>query len=277
MPAMPFPGLSRKASRARPAPTIPLTLRRFPMSKQNQWIAGINAVASAIENDADNVREILLEAGSKNARITEIEENARRKGIEVRRVTQQALDGVGGSVRHQGVVARYAAAKTWDEGELAGLIEAAEGKALVLVLDGVQDPHNLGACLRSAAAAGATAVVIPKDKSAPVNATVRKTSAGAADRLPVFPVTNLARCLRDLQQLGVWIYGLAGEAEASLYDTDLKGNVALVLGGEADGMRRLTREHCDGLVKIPMPGDIESLNVSVAAGVTLFEAVRQRR
>src|SRR6187402_3393376 len=163
------------------------------MSKQNQWIAGINAVASAIENDADNVREILLEAGSKNPRI---------KGIEVRRVTQQALDGVGGSVRHQGAVARYAAAKTWDEGELAGLIEAAEGKALVLVLDGVQDPHNLGACLRSAAAAGATAVVIPKDKSAPVNATVRKTSAGAADRLPVFPVTNLARCLRDLQQLG---------------------------------------------------------------------------
>ena len=234
------------------------------MSKQNQWIAGINAVASAIENDADNVREILLEAGSKNARITEIEENARRKGIEVRRVTQQALDGVGGSVRHQGAVARYAAAKTWDEGELAGLIEAAEGKALVLVLDG-------------AAAAGATAVVIPKDKSAPVNATVRKTSAGAADRLPVFPVTNLARCLRDLQQLGVWIYGLAGEAQASLYDTDLKGNVALVLGGEADGMRRLTREHCDGLVKIPMPGDIESLNVSVAAGVTLFEAVRQRK
>ena len=247
------------------------------MSKQNQWIAGINAVASAIENDADNVREILLEAGSKNSRITEIEENARRKGIEVRRVTQQALDGVGGSVRHQGVVARYAAAKTWDEGELAGLIEAAEGKALVLVLDGVQDPHNLGACLRSAAAAGATAVVIPKDKSAPVNATVRKTSAGAADRLPVFPVTNLARCLRDLQQLGVWIYGLAGEAEASLYDIDLRGNVALVLGGEGDGMRRLTREHCDGLVKIPMPGDIESLNVSVAAGVTLFEAVRQRK
>ena len=157
------------------------------------------------------------------------------------------------------------------------MIEAAEGKALVLVLDGVQDPHNIGACLRSAAAAGATAVVIPKDKSAPVNATVRKTSAGAADRLPVFPVTNLARCLRDLQQLGVWIYGLAGEAEASLYDIDLRGNVALVLGGEGDGMRRLTREHCDGLVQIPMPGDIESLNVSVAAGVTLFEAVRQRR
>ena len=247
------------------------------MSKQSQWIVGLNAVASALEHDAEHVREVLLEAGGKNPRIVEIEGQARRLGIDVRRVAGQALDGVAGGVRHQGAAARYAAAKTWDEHELPALVEAAEGRALVLVLDGVQDPHNLGACLRSAAAAGATAVVIPKDKSAPVNATVRKTSAGAADRLPVFPVTNLARCLRELQQLGVWIYGLAGEAQASLYDTDLRGNVALVLGGEGDGMRRLTREHCDGLVKIPMPGDIESLNVSVAAGVTLFEAVRQRK
>ncbi len=247
------------------------------MSKQNQWVVGLNAVASSIEHDAEHVREVLVEAGGKNARVTEIEENARRKGIDVRRVSTQALDGVAGGVRHQGVAARYAAAKTWDENELAGLVEVAEGKALLLVLDGVQDPHNLGACLRSAAAAGATAVVIPKDKSATVNATVRKTSAGAADRLPVVAVTNLSRCLRDLQKLGVWIYGLAGEAETSLYAQDLRGNVALVLGGEADGLRRLTREHCDGLVKIPMPGDIESLNVSVAAGVTLFEAVRQRQ
>lgn len=129
------------------------------MSKQNQWIAGINAVAAAIEHDADNVREVLVEAGGRNSRLTEIEENARRKGIEVRRVAQQALDGVTGGLRHQGVVARYAAAKTWGEEELPGLIEAAEGKALILVLDGVQDPHNLGACLRSAAAAGATAVI----------------------------------------------------------------------------------------------------------------------
>jgi 23S rRNA (guanosine2251-2'-O)-methyltransferase len=245
-------------------------------NKQNQWVVGVNAVASSIDNDADHVREVLIDGSSKNPRLTEIEESARRKGIDVRRVNTQALDGVGGQVRHQGVAARYAAARTWDESELAGLVEAAEGKALLLVLDGVQDPHNLGACLRSAAAAGATAVVIPKDKSAPVNATVRKTSAGAADRLPVVSVTNLARCLRELQKQGVWIYGLAGEADGSLYALDLKGNVALVLGGEADGLRRLTREHCDGLVKIPMPGEIESLNVSVAAGVTLFEAVRQR-
>jgi 23S rRNA (guanosine2251-2'-O)-methyltransferase len=247
------------------------------MSKDSQWVAGINAVASAIEHDAENVREVLLEAGARNPRIVEIEGNARRMGIDVRRVAQQALDGVAGGLRHQGAVARYAAAKTWDEHELPELVQAAGGRALVLVLDGVQDPHNLGACLRSAAAAGATAVVIPKDKAVQVNATVRKTSAGAADRIPVVRCTNLSRCLRDLQKLGVWIYGLAGDVEGSLYALDLTGNVALVLGGEAEGLRRLTREYCDGLARIPMPGDSECLNVSVAAGVVLFEAVRQRQ
>jgi len=250
-------------------------------NKDTPWIVGINAVSAAIEHDAENVREVLLEAGAKNPRIGEIESNARRKDIDVRRVAQNALDGVAGGLRHQGAVARYAAAKTWDEHDLAGLVDAAEGRALLLVLDGVQDPHNLGACLRSAAAAAVTAVVIPRDKAVQINATVRKTSAGAADSVPVVRVTNLARTLRDLQKQGVWIYGLAGEATASLYALDLRGNVALVLGGEADGLRRLTREHCDQLVTIPMPGvtaapGVESLNVSVAAGVTLFEAVRQR-
>lgn len=249
------------------------------MSKDAHWIAGINAVASAIEHDAGNVREVLLEAGAKNPRIAEIEGDARRHGIEVRRVVQQALDGVAGGVRHQGAVARYAAARTWDEHELPALVEGAQGRALLLVLDGVQDPHNLGACLRSAAAAGATAVVIPKDKAVQVNATVRKTAAGAADRIPVVRATNLSRSLRELQKLGVWIYGLAGEAGDSLYATDLRGNVALVLGSEGEGLRRLTREHCDGLLSIPMPGagEVESLNVSVATGIVLFEAVRQRQ
>ena len=245
---------------------------------QKQWIAGINAVASALEHDAEHVREVLIEAGAKNPRLTEIESRARRLDIDVRRVATQALDGVVGNLRHQGVVARYAAARTWAESELQGLVEAAEGRALVLILDGVQDPHNLGACLRSAAAAGVTAVVFPKDKSVQVNATVRKTSAGAADTIPVIPVTNLARTMRDLQQLGVWIYGLAGDATTSVFTLDLRGNVALALGGEGDGLRRLTRENCDQLVGIPMPGaaNVESLNVSVATGVTLFEAVRQR-
>ncbi|MGO1540384.1 MAG: 23S rRNA (guanosine(2251)-2'-O)-methyltransferase RlmB [Luteimonas sp.] len=246
------------------------------MSKQSPWIAGINAVAAALEHDADNVREVLVEAGAKNPRIAEIETEARRKDIDVRRVAQQALDGVAGGLRHQGVAARYAAAKTWDEKDLAELVEAADGKALVLVLDGVQDPHNLGACLRSAAAAGATAVVIPKDKAVQITATVRKTSAGAADTVPVVRATNLARTLRELQKLGVWIHGLAGDAPATLYSLDLTGNVAVVLGGEADGLRRLTREYCDHLAHIPMPGGFESLNVSVATGIALFEAVRQR-
>ncbi|GAB6196038.1 23S rRNA (guanosine(2251)-2'-O)-methyltransferase RlmB [Lysobacter xanthus] len=250
------------------------------MSRQNQWIAGINAVSAALQNDAEHVREVLLEASSKNPRIQEIETQARRLGIDVRRVAQQALDGASGGVRHQGAIARYVAARTWSEDELSELVEAAEGRALVLILDGVQDPHNLGACLRSAAAAGVTAVVIPKDKSVQVNATVRKTSAGAADAVPIVPVTNLARAMKDLQQLGVWLYGLAGESTTPFYDLDLRGNVGLVLGGEADGLRRLTRETCDGLVSIPMPGAaqaaVESLNVSVTAGVALFEAVRQR-
>ena len=234
-------------------------------------------MASALEHDAEHVHEVLLEAGGKNPRIVEIEQQARRKEIDVRRVTTQALDGVAGGLRHQGAAARYAAAKTWGEHELPALIEAAEGRALLLVLDGVQDPHNLGACLRSAAAAGATAVIIPKDKAVQVNATVRKTSAGAADILPIFSVTNLSRTLRELQKAGVWIYGLAGEANTSLYTIDLKGNVALVMGSEGEGLRRLTRENCDQLVKIPMPGGFESLNVSVASGIALFEAVRQRQ
>ena len=250
-------------------------------SKQNQWIVGINAVASAVEHDADNVREVLVEAGAKNPRLATIEEEARRRGIDVRRVAQNALDGVAGGLRHQGAAARYAAAKTFDEDDLEGLVGAADGRALLLVLDGVQDPHNLGACLRSAAAAGVTAVVIPKDKAVQVNATVRKTSAGAADSIAVVRVTNLSRTLRELQKQGVWIYGLAGDASASLYGIDLRGNVALVLGGEGEGLRRLTREHCDELVALPMPGaneaGVDSLNVSVAAGVCLFEAVRQRR
>jgi 23S rRNA (guanosine2251-2'-O)-methyltransferase len=246
------------------------------MSKAGQWIAGINAVASALEHDIDHVREVLVEAGNKNARITEIEENARRKELSVRRVTHQALEGIAGGLRHQGVIARYEAPEQTSEAELPALIEAAAGKVLILVLDGIQDPHNLGACLRSSAAAGVTAVIIPKDKAAPINATVRKTSAGAADRIPVVSVTNLARTLRAIKEAGVWVYGMDGEASGTIYQTDFTGNVALVMGSEGEGMRRLTRDHCDGLVRIPMPGEMESLNVSVATGVALFEVVRQR-
>ena len=247
------------------------------MSKQGQWIAGINAVASALEHDVEHVREVLIEAGGKNPRLTEIEETARRRDVSVRRVNTQALEGIAGGLRHQGVIARYEAAKQVAESELPGLIEAAEGKALLLVLDGVQDPHNLGACLRSADAAGVHAVLAPKDGAAGLTPTARKVACGGAEHVPFVPVTNLARTLRELKQRGIWLIGAAGEAEADLYAMDFAGPVALVLGAEEKGLRRLTREECDYLAHIPMTGTVESLNVSVATGVFLFEALRQRR
>lgn len=241
-----------------------------------QWIAGINAVASALEHDALNVREVMVESRARNPRLTELTQRARGQGIPVQEAGPDVLERLSGGVRHQGIVAHYVAIKSLDEKDLANVLEATAAP-LILVLDGVQDPHNLGACLRSAAAAGVTAVVIARDRSAPVNATVRKTSAGAADRIAVVRVTNLARTLDALKQAGVWLVGLAGEAEQSVYDMDLKGATGIVMGGEGEGLRRLTRERCDFLAKIPMPGAIESLNVSVATGVALFEAVRQRR
>ena len=241
-----------------------------------QWIAGINAVAAALEHDSINVREVMLEARARNPRLTELADLAREQGISVQQAGSEVLERLSGGVRHQGIVAHYIAVKSHDENDLAALLEATPNP-LILVLDGIQDPHNLGACLRSAAAAGVTAVVIPRDKSAPINATVRKTSAGAADLIPVVRVTNLARSLDVLKHAGVWLIGMAGEAEQTLYDMDMTGGIGIVMGGEGDGLRRLTRERCDFLAKIPMPGAIESLNVSVATGISLFEAVRQRR
>lgn len=246
------------------------------MSKQNQWIVGVNAVASSIEKDPENVREVLIEAGAKNPRLVEIEEEALRKGIDVRKVNAQALGGVAGQVRHQGVVARYAAPKLWDENELKGLIEAAEGKALVLVLDEVQDPHNLGACLRSADAMGVHAVVAPKDRAVGITPVVEKVASGAVETVPYLMVTNLARTLEMLQERHIFVVGLAGEGEADLPTLDLSGALTLVLGAEGAGLRRLTRERCDTLARIPMFGAVESLNVSVATGVCLYEARRQR-
>lgn len=247
------------------------------MSKASPWIHGIHAVAAAIQHDPAHVREVLVEAGSRNLRLHELEQQAREAGIEIRRVTTQSLEGIAAGARHQGVAARYLPPPPADEQALPALIEAARGHVLLLVLDGVQDPHNLGACLRSAAAAGATAVLVPRDKSAQLTATVRKTAAGAADIVPVVSVANLSRALREVRELGVWVYGLDGTVPTTLYATDLRGDVALVLGGEGEGLRRLTREQCDGLARIPMPGGFESLNVSVAAGIALFEAVRQRQ
>jgi len=240
------------------------------------WIIGINPVEGALTNDPARVREVLVEQGAHNPRLRALGDDAKRLGIRVHARPRAALDQLAGEARHQGVIARYEAPLPLSEHDLPTLIERAGRDALFLALDGITDPHNLGACLRSAAAANVSAVIVPKDRAVGVTPVVRRASAGAADRVPFIAATNLARALRTLKESGVWLTGLAGDAMTSIYDIDLKGPAALVLGGEGEGMRRLTREACDHLARIPMPGEMESLNVSVAAGIVLFEAVRQR-
>lgn len=240
-----------------------------------QWIGGINAVAAALENDRAQVRELWIEARARNPRLTELAEIAKRHNIPVRQVAPDMLARAVPGLKHQGVVAQYAAQVNLGEGDLDELLGRLE-QPLLLVLDGVQDPHNLGACLRSAEAAGVDAVIVPRDRAVGITPAVRKSAAGAADRVPLIRVTNLARTLKSLKDAGVWIVGLAGEAEKSLYEMQLTGPIAIAMGGEGEGLRRLSREHCDFLAKIPMRGQAESLNVSVATGVALFEALRQR-
>lgn len=239
-------------------------------------LIGIHVVEAALDHDVANLVELYIENGTHNARVKALGERARELGVKPHARDRAALDRMTGGARHQGVVARYRAPPPRAEGDLPALVEQAGATALLLVLDGVTDPHNFGACLRSAEAAGVTAVLVPKDRAVGVTPTVRRASAGAADRVPIVMATNLARTLKTLKEGGVWLVGLAGESERSLYEVDLKGPLALVLGGEGEGMRRLTREACDFLVRIPMRGDIESLNVSVSTGIVLFETLRQR-
>jgi 23S rRNA (guanosine2251-2'-O)-methyltransferase len=240
------------------------------------WIVGINPVEGALSNDAERVRELVVEQGQRNARVLELAERAKALKITVNHRSREQLDKLAGEARHQGVAALYEPPPMAHENDLAALMERDGSQTLVLVLDGVTDPHNLGACLRSSAAAKVTAVIVPKDRAVGLTPVVRRASAGGADRVPLIAVTNLARTLRELKDAGVWITGLDGETETSIYAVDLKGPVAIVLGSEGEGMRRLTRELCDFVAKIPMPGTMESLNVSVATGVVLFEALRQR-
>ncbi|WP_426415826.1 23S rRNA (guanosine(2251)-2'-O)-methyltransferase RlmB [Aestuariirhabdus sp. LZHN29] len=236
---------------------------------------GVHAVASMLDNHPEQVQELILQRGKSGERINELLHSAEINGIRVsykdKRWMDERLNGV-----HQGVAAKVAMLQAGNETRLEQVLDALEVPPLLLILDGVTDPHNLGACLRSADAAGVHAVIAPKDRSAPLNATVRKVSCGAAEVIPYIEVTNLARTMRALQQRGVWITGTAGEATESLFDLDMTGALALVMGAEGKGMRRLTREHCDRLAYLPMSGEVSSLNVSVATGVCLFEAVRQR-
>lgn len=243
---------------------------------QQEWLYGLHAMQSVLENEPERVIELFVLKGRNDERLTNIVNQARRFGVSVQFCQRKALDDKVHGEQHQGVVARAKPARVLDESDLDLVLEKHQ-QPFLLVLDGVTDPHNLGACLRTADAAGVHAVVVPKDKSASLTATVRKVACGAAEVLPLIQVTNLSRTLKHLQDKGLWIIGTAGEAEQMIYDARLTGPTALVMGAEGKGMRRLTRENCDELVKLPMAGSVSSLNVSVATGVCLYEIVRQRR
>jgi 23S rRNA (guanosine2251-2'-O)-methyltransferase len=241
-----------------------------------ELIYGLHAVDALLRQQPDQVQCLWVQAGRNDKRMAGILELARNQGVQVETLARAELDRrVEG--RHQGVIAEVqASSRQWDEQSLFQLLDGLDHPALVLVLDGVTDPHNLGACLRSADAAGVDAVVVPRDKSADLTPTARKVACGAAEVIPFVRVTNLARTLAGLKERGIWLYGAAGEAENTIYNSDLTGPAALIMGAEGAGLRRLTREACDFLVKLPMAGSVSSLNVSVAAGVCLFEVVRQR-
>ena len=244
----------------------------------DELIVGLHAVLAALKYEPGSLRGIWVERKRHDLRLRTLLEEAERRGVAIHPEDREALDRMSGKARHQGVVARLAtAALALGEQALPAILAAVRGQALLLALDGIQDPHNLGACLRSADAAGVHVVIAPADRAVGLNATVRKVASGAAERVPFIQVTNLARTLRELQQQGLWIIGAAGEARTSLYDVDCAGPIAIVLGAEGKGLRRLTREVCDHLACIPMAGSVASLNVAVATGVFLFEAVRQRR
>lgn len=236
-----------------------------------QLIYGIHAVQQAIA--CAHSGTLYLQAGRHDARVQAILKQA-PKQITVCKVSKAELDQMV-SGRHQGVVLLLQPQLTHTQ-DLDTVVTQAGDRALVLVLDGVQDPHNLGACLRSSDAAGVCAVVVPKDNACSITPVVRKVACGAAENLPVFRVANIARTLEQLQRLGCWVIGLTGEATQGLYDLDLTGSIVMVMGAEGAGMRRLTKEKCDFLANLPMLGCVESLNVSVATGVALYEAVRQR-
>ena len=241
---------------------------------KSKLIFGFHAVTARIRHEASSVEEIYVDAGRHDRRMGELLRTAKAANVRIIQTDDKRLDAMVGTRRHQGVIAsagELSLARNLDE-----LLDAIEGPPLLLLLDGVTDPHNLGACLRVADGAGAHAVIAPKDRAVGLNATAAKVASGAADTVPYITVTNLARTMRELQECDIWLTGTAEDAESSLYDVDFKGGSAIVMGSEGEGLRRLTRENCDRLVYMPMMGSVESLNVSVASGVCLYEARRQR-
>ena len=238
-------------------------------------LAGFHSVIARLRQAPESIREIYVEAQRRDKRMVAFVEQASQAGCKVHPVGADRLDGLAGGSRHQGVVAIADAHRLADD--LDEILDSVQGPALLLVLDGITDPHNLGACLRTADAAGVHAVIAPRDRSAGLNTTVRRVACGAAESVPYLMVTNLARTMRELKERDIWLIGTDDGASQSIHQTDTRRSTAWVMGAEGEGMRRLTRETCDELVHIPMLGSVESLNVSVATAVCLYETVRQRQ
>lgn len=236
---------------------------------------GWHAVEAVLKREPERLQQVWIQTGRQDKRVKGITDALDNLGVRWKVVHRKELDERVAGV-HQGIVAAVSESREWTEDDLLAQLAGSGKPPFLLVLDGVTDPHNLGACMRTADAVGIQAVIVPKDKSASLTPVARKVACGAAETVPFVRVTNLARFLRSLQDQGVWLIGTAGEADATLYQADFKGPVALVMGAEGKGMRRLTREHCDQLINIPMLGHVDSLNVSVATGVCLYEALRQR-
>ena len=241
---------------------------------KSKFLFGFHAVTSRLRHDASSVEEIYIDAQRHDKRMQDLVRAAQAAGVRIIHADDQRLSNMTGVHRHQGVVAKageISLARNLDE-----LLDAIEGPPLLLILDGVTDPHNLGACLRVADGAGAHAVLAPKDRAVGLNATAAKVASGAADTMPYITVTNLARSMRELKERDIWLVGTSDDADKTFYDVDMTVGTAIVMGAEGEGMRRLTRETCDIVANIPMAGAVESLNVSVASGVCLYEARRQR-
>lgn len=250
------------------------------MTKNCSYISGVHAVTELLKQRSNDVQRLLLRKGRQDQRVQSVIDLARENAVAIQELDTAALEALHPDP-HQGVVAEVSRTKSaTTEKDLIEMvqssIDSAQSDPFLLILDGVTDPHNLGACLRTADAAGVHAVIVPKDKSASLNDTVSRVASGAAETVSLVTVTNLSRCMKSLQEAGVWLIGTDDEAEHTVFQQDLKGPIAIVMGSEGRGLRRLTRENCDHLVSIPMAGALSSLNVSVATGVTLFEAVRQR-
>jgi 23S rRNA (guanosine2251-2'-O)-methyltransferase len=240
-----------------------------------EYVFGWHAVEAVLKREPERLQRVWIQTGRQDKRVKVITDALNDLGVRWQVVHRKELDERVAGV-HQGIVAAVSESREWTEDDLLAQLAGQDAAPFLLVLDGVTDPHNLGACMRTADAVGVQAVILPKDKSASLTPVARKVACGAAETVPFVRVTNLARFLRTLKDQGVWLIGTAGEAKATLFQADFKGPVALVMGAEGKGMRRLTREHCDQLINIPMLGHVDSLNVSVATGVCLYEALRQR-